>query len=439
MARKFHERKALHAQTMRRRQKFAKAKIPAYDPAPPVRAATRGPRHHFFGDNDRCPWSPSGRYLLAMETPFGHRVPAADDIADVGVVDLEYAGRYISLADTTAWNWRRGAAVQWLPDRQDPDCFLFHRFAGKKLVSAVLDTQCRLQREYDRPLYALAPDGSRAVALDCRRLTAWRPAYGYAAFGAGERGAPDTADDGIWLVDMASGKAKLVLSFRALREWACDRPERVGGACVYRPAFSPDGRRLAFLYASQSDTAPIHRQLLTLSVDGNDLYCVARGFVSHFAWLPDNTILTWCGLPAGAIVPPAGTGWFARMRRWADRFSHARRMRALRPGYRLFRDGASPLRDIGAAWLTEPGHPVPAANGRRLIADTGAGKRKDGSLVLYDMDLDRAGLLGVFPVAPALTETVPCRLNPRLSPDGKQIAFDACHEGTRQIYLMDIG
>ena len=37
----------------------------------PVRAVTRGPRHHFFGYYDKCPWDASGRYMLAVETTFG--------------------------------------------------------------------------------------------------------------------------------------------------------------------------------------------------------------------------------------------------------------------------------------------------------------------------------------------------------------------------------
>jgi len=36
----------------------------------PVCSLTRGPRRHFFGYYDKCPWDSTGRYALALETDF---------------------------------------------------------------------------------------------------------------------------------------------------------------------------------------------------------------------------------------------------------------------------------------------------------------------------------------------------------------------------------
>ncbi len=421
----------------RRLWPFGRSVVPPYRPAPPVLAATRGPRHHFFGAYDRCPWSPSGRYLLAMETAFGHRPPASDDIADVGLVDLDYAGRYISLADTTAWNWQQGASAQWLPDR-DPDCFVYNLFSGSALRSVAVNTRCHVEREYDHPVYALAPDGSVALTLDFRRLTAWRPDGGYAAFGVGNFGAPDADDDGIRVMDMASGRTRLLLSFRSLRDWACDRPDRVTGAYVHRLAFSRDGARLAFLYVSRYGQGPAHSQLLTMAADGTDLYCVTSGFVSHFAWGPDDTITAWCGTPSGPQMAHRW-GWVRMLQRGLRGPNLSgrirRRCRARERRYRLFRDGVGFIRDAGADVLLSEGHPTLTPDGRRLVTDTVPTSREPGALLLYDMALRRAGRLGTFPAQ----GDIRCHLHPRLAPDGTQICFDSCHEGTRQIYLMDIG
>ncbi len=41
----------------------------------PVRALTRGPKHHWFGYYDKSPVDRTGRYLLAHESDFAGRQP----------------------------------------------------------------------------------------------------------------------------------------------------------------------------------------------------------------------------------------------------------------------------------------------------------------------------------------------------------------------------
>ena len=60
----------------------------------PVRAVTRGPKHHFFGYYDKTCWDGSGRSVLCLEVDFIDRPPTAADSATVGVVDLDGDGRF---------------------------------------------------------------------------------------------------------------------------------------------------------------------------------------------------------------------------------------------------------------------------------------------------------------------------------------------------------
>ena len=46
--------------------------------------------------------------------------------------------------------------------------------------------------------------------------------------------------------------------------------------------------------------------------------------------------------------------------------------------------------------------------------------------------------IGRFYVVPKITGEIRCDLHPRWSRDGRQICFDSVHEGTRQIYVMDV-
>ena len=88
---------------------------------PQAVAATRGPRHHFFGYYDKHPWDATGRYLLAMEIGFMGRHPEPGEPLTVGMVDLQDGNRYIPFDTTLAWCWQQGTMLQWVgtaPDRE---------------------------------------------------------------------------------------------------------------------------------------------------------------------------------------------------------------------------------------------------------------------------------------------------------------------------------
>src|SRR5262245_57617999 len=81
----------------------------------PLRAITHPPRHHYFGYYDKTCWDGSGRHVVCLESEFLDRPQAGDDVATIGVVDLEDGDRFRPIARTRAWNWQQGAMLHWLP------------------------------------------------------------------------------------------------------------------------------------------------------------------------------------------------------------------------------------------------------------------------------------------------------------------------------------
>ena len=55
------------------------------------------------------------RCLLAQRVRFEGRDVRADDKAEVGIVDLEDDNRWMAIGESTAWNWRQGNRLQWIP------------------------------------------------------------------------------------------------------------------------------------------------------------------------------------------------------------------------------------------------------------------------------------------------------------------------------------
>jgi hypothetical protein len=59
-------------------------------------------------------------------------------------------------------------------------------------------------------------------------------------------------------------------------------------------------------------------------------------------------------------------------------------------------------------------------------------------LLLYNMEKEEIQSLGHFPFPKDIKDDWRCDLHPRWSPDGNYISIDSVHEGTRQIYVIDV-
>lgn len=378
----------------------------AADMAKPV---TRGPLHHFYGYYDKPPWNASGHLILAHEAGFNDRAPTAEDRVGVGLIHLTEGNRYERLADTPAWNWQQGAMLQWHP--ADPEHLFTHNdrregsFVG--VARHVLQGE---QRVYEHPIYALMPDGTTAYSLNFARLATHRPGYGYA--GVPDPHAEDRhpAGDGIWRMDLSTGKAELVVSLAELA--ARNAKPSMAGAWHYVNHIQPSrgGARIAFFHIWHRDAKQWEVRLYTCRADGTDLTCLLdTGFISHYDWRDDDTILVWANRPDAA-----------------PRFlllSHAT------PGFRVF----------GDADLKEDGHCTFSPDGRWVLNDTYPDEHQMRTLMLVRAaDARRVDIARLHSPKSRWWGESRCDLHPRWSRDGRQVCVDSVHDGTRQMYVLDV-
>jgi hypothetical protein len=275
----------------------------------PVSRVTEGPGYHFFGYYDKSPWDATGRYLLAMRVPFMDRPPTAEDVATVGLVDLEEGGRWRGLAETRAWNWQQGAMLQWLPSAPDREV-VFNVRTAEGFGAMVLDVKTGQSRILQRPIYALAPDGRYAVTLNYSRVHRTRAGYGYAGVSDPWADHPAPAEDGIYRMDLRTGSWRLIISLAQVAHLV--PPDETDGAehwfnhLQFAPSTGlgtglstqlgmyPSGQRFIFLHRWRSGTRGWRTRMYTADADGGQVALLGReGMVSHFDWRDGEHVLAW--------------------------------------------------------------------------------------------------------------------------------------------------
>ena len=407
------------------------ASVSAAEPMPfpavgEARAITQGPHEHllanYFAINA---WSDDNRHVLALETDLNGRLPKAGERCTVGVVDLEDGNRFIPVATTACWNFQEAAMGHWL----DNDTILFNDLRDGKFVTVVLNWRAKKElRILPHPVSAVSEDRTWAVSINYARLYLTRPDYGYAGDGQDARETVEwPADDGLWVMNLRTGEAKLVLSVAQGRGLVATPPAekgKPGGPLSYycHTVISKDGAKIFFLARAVSwfdkvkNVSSKHKTTsFTVNRDGTDLRrCFPDGWGgSHFNWAPDGShrMLVTTPLP--------GNVWPSLVEFEVGRESEVRR--------------------IGAGILDQDWHCVYSPNGKFMSGEAYPNGNADRCWLLLRLEDELVKPIGAFHVPPAYrTNYWRCDLHARWRKDGRQLAFNSVHEGSRQVYVRDV-
>lgn len=385
---------------------------------PPSRCITHGPGHHWFGYYDKFQFDPSGRYVLSARVDFEHRSPTADDVIQIGMVDLEDNDAWIALGESRAWNWQQGCMLQWLPGSDSK--ILWNDRQGERFVCHILDVFTGERRTLPHPIYSVSPDGKWAVSTDFRRIQDVRPGYGYA--GLADPHAEDLApaDSGITRVDLETGKSEQIISLQQIARLG-EIPNAEPGIKHYfnHLLVNPDGTRFIALHRWRYPDGSRLTRLITANPDGRDIRVVIpNGYASHFIWRDPQHILS-------------------QSRHWLGEDAW---------GNFLFEDkpGGGHVQQVGKGVLDPGGHLSYLPGGKWILNDTyPKSMHPQGPRVqtphLYHVETGQRIDLGHFPVGDAYRGEWRVDTHPRLSRDGKWVCIDAPDgDRGRQLHLIDI-
>lgn len=382
------------------------------------RAITSGPKDHLFASYYAInAWSADGRYATVLETDVKGRLPTEADVATLGVVDMQENNRFVPLTETRCWNFQEAAMAHWLGCAPAPT-FIYNDLVDGAFVSVIFDMKTRQKRVVRYPVSAVSPDGKWAVSINYARLRLTRPDYGYGGNGQNARKEvvwPD--DDGLWLVNLETGAARLIVTVASVRDRMPPVKDPQALAYFCHTVFSRDGKQIFWLartvenLAGQKVVRTWETTAFACAREGGEVRrCFPDGWGgSHFNWLDGERMVVTAQYKAAV---------------WSHVF---------------FSPGKDDYVRLGRGLLDFDGHGVFSNDGEWMATDTYPDKLNERKLMVLRMS-DQAVLpLGAFAVPEAYREQYSrCDLHPRWRPDGKMLGFNSVHEGSRQVYVIDL-
>lgn len=355
---------------------------------------------YFFGYYDLQPYDKSMRYHLAHRVKFRSKRPSADDIAEVGYINLEN-NTFIKVAETKSWNFQQGALLVWFEDGKS---ILFNDFDGYKNISRVVDITGKEIRRFNLPLGAVNKDRTKGLAINFNRILDFRKGYGYSNVKDAFFDVFAPEDDGIFLVDLLTGKTQLILSYSQMKDAFSEQPFTDQKLVVNHVTFNPSGNQFVFLLRNFPQEGSKWGTVLAVGdLNGKVKKLTNFQVNSHYSYKDDNTLAIWSGLPKYGVYV-------------FDTVSGKRYM---------LDNNVVNHGDI---------HVNFSADGNCFIGDGYVEENSSRFVYKYDFTTGIAQrLFGVYSEPVADTD-IRCDLHARFSPDEKRISFDTTQNKRREIF-----
>lgn len=373
--------------------------------------------HYFFGYYDLNAYHENGKYHLANRVKFMDRLPTKDDVCELGYIDLE-TGEFTKFAETTAWNFQQGALMTYNKANYD-EVFYNVRGGEYDYQTCIHNLKTGEKRYTDRACANISQDGKLGLAVNFNRIYDFRPGYGYSDVRDKWYNVPQPDDDGIYLVDMETGKSKLIISIAQMLKTFPNEMFPNAKFVVNHITFNTTGDRFLFLLRNFWDeTAPGWKTtLITSDLEGNMYELIHNGFVSHYHWKNDKQVMFYCecdGIRGVHLLDDMSKNYIT----YAD------------PDL-TFDNRVTPEKhnDI---------HCIYSPNQRYFIGDGYPRPDHCRHMYLYDTVTDECEIiLKDYSVEPPVQD-IRCDLHDRWNVKGDKISFDSTRNGRREICEIDV-
>ncbi len=255
--------------------------ISEYYKAPEIITPDDG-MHYFFGYYDMRAVS-EGRHL-ALRVPFMDRLPEKDDEAEVGYLKDRV---FTPIAKTTAWNFQQAAMQQWHP--YDKNTVYYNAFIDGKCVAVTHNILTGEKKYAQKPAACISPDGKWGLSVNFGRIFAFRPGYGYAGYVDEYADIARPQEDGVFLVDMETGKARLLVNYVEIgNKSGFAEDEKI---LVNHITFNTKSDKYCMLVRNFGAWST---SLMVGDLEGNVRTVLEKTYVSHYVWQDEKHLIVHC-------------------------------------------------------------------------------------------------------------------------------------------------
>jgi hypothetical protein len=367
--------------------------------------------HYFFGYYDLQPFDSTGRYHLCHKAPFEDRLPEAEDICELGAIDLK-TGEFIKYAETKAWNFQQGALLQWF---KDDSHIIFNVRHDGKYKTCIKNIVTGEEKLLPMAFANLSSDCTKALCLNFSRIYDFRPGYGYAGIKDPYFDENAPKEDGVFLMDTETGEVKQILDFPTLRDANYDEPYSSLKLLVNHINFNPSATRFAMLFRNFTlpGASMWRTQLLTGDLNGDVFMMSPWGSHSHYHWKNDEQLL----------------------------IHSAYDMENRQDGLWLFTDKTNIAEKLPEPNTVRDIHCLHSPN-RRYVMGDGYPDREHGYRTLHLIDTKKRHdmILGRYKsyISNASNGDIRCDLHARFDRTGRFVTFDSIHTGQRTVCMLDL-
>lgn len=325
------------------------------------------------------------------------------DRADIVCFNIDDPKQYKIVGDTGAWCWQQGSRIKWLSS--NTDCIVCNDVINESYISKIINVKkMTCEQIINEPLYDIASDDTFGISLNFERSERLRPGYGYSVLEDKTKGDRFPKNDGLWYVDMHSGKKMLLVSLYDLSK--SDQNRERYEHYINHISISPDNQNIFFLYIKKELNSERRSPVgYIYNIPTRKFYSLNITGMSHYDWLDNRRIVYSSGLGGGKV------------------------------GYFIIDIVTLEIIQIGNEILVEDGHPTCFLDG--IISDTYPHRNQYQELFFYSKQSNKRFLIGEFFHKPIFYHDERCDLHPRLSytKEGIYLTCDTtCNKGVRSVF-----